>query len=343
MYAILRSSDALNYLKIHRKMKREYRYLEQKLDIKVTKCISYTQFKRILQQVDYQEYNSTNNDFFGKTVIEEDRCWKSIDGKELRGTIDKLAGEKRSENLVQQVSHESKESEVLGFYNGSKESEKTIVKAHFDQEENLNNEAFTLDALHTSAPLLETIDKKGGVYLTQVKDNQKHLKTECQHLHQNLLAKHQYSKTEKGHGRLEVRTGFTYAMNTESLNPRWEKSNIQTLIAIERDRTVLKSGEHSNETAYFITNLTLTEATGNELFTACRNHWGIESDNYVRDVNFGEDKIHCLLENIPRVMAVALGSVLNLLRRKNKRNNLRELREDVAQNRKRANACFCGK
>lgn len=120
MYSILRSSDSLNYLSIHLKMKKEYRYLEKKLNENFGKCISYKQFSRILHLIDYKEFSSTNNDFFGKTVINESKCWKSIDGKELRGTIDKLAGEKRSENIVQLINHQDNESAVIGFYNGSK-------------------------------------------------------------------------------------------------------------------------------------------------------------------------------------------------------------------------------
>lgn len=341
MYSILRNSDRLNYLKIHREMKREFRYIKRKLALDdVNKCISYSQFKRVLQMIDYEEFNSINNDFFGKQVVKENRSWKSVDGKELRGTIDKLSGQKRSENLVQQITHQDKESVVMGFYNGSKESEKTVVKTHFDKEEKLNNEAFTFDALHTNTSLLETINQKEGVYLAQVKENQKHLLEDCKHLHQNIISQHKYSTTEKGHGRLEIRDGYLYPMNIESLDDRWKNTNIQTLVAIERDRTVLKNGQHSNETAYFIANLKLDHTTGNELFNACRNHWRVEADNYVRDVNFGEDKIHCLLEKIPRIMAIALGTVLNILRRKNKTNNLRELRENIAKNRRLANACF---
>lgn len=341
MYSILRSSDHLNYLKIHREMKREFRYIKHHLNLNMKKCISYSQLKRLLQKIDFEEFNSLNNEFFDKQIVKENRYWKSIDGKELRGTIDKLLGQKRSENLVQQVKHKDKESMVMGFYNGSKESEKTMVQSYFEKKKDLTNEAFTLDALHTNTSLLETINQKRGIYLVQVKKNQKHLLEECKHLHENVISKHKYATIEKGHGRLEIRKAYLYPMNIENLDFKWNNTNIQTLITIERERIILKNGQHSNETVFFISNLKLDKTRGKELFTACRNHWIIEADNYVRDVNFGEDKIHCLIKKIPRIIAIALSTILNILRRKNKKNNLRELRENMAKNRKVANQCFC--
>ncbi len=342
MYSIMRSPGMLNYSQIQRAMKRELKYLLRKLDKKICVCISYSQLKRLLESIDYEELNQINYAFFGQTVKKEGRKWEAVDGKELRGTIDKAAGEKRSENIVQKVSHQSKESYTIGFYNGAKESEKTVVKNYFKEQQSLKDEAYTLDALHTDADFLETISTKDGIYLAQVKGNQKNLLEDCKHLHQNIKAKHSFSTVDKEHGRIEQRDGSMYHMNVESLDKKWVKTDIQTLVAVERDRTIVKTKKESNETAYFVTNLKLDEQTGKELFNATRNHWSIESDNWVRDVNFGEDKIRCLKENIPRVMGVVLGSVLNLLRRKNK-NNLRALREELSQNRRLANACWRGK
>ncbi len=164
---------------------------------------------------------------------------------------------------------------------------------------------------------------------------------ECKHTHQNLVAKQKSSSLDKKHGRLENRKGYLYNFNVDCLDDRWKKTGIQTLIAVERDRIVLKTDKKSNETAYFIANLNLNQTTGKELFNATRYHQKIEADNYVRDVTLGEDKIQCLKENIPRVMAVAIGTILNLFRRKNKKNNFTELRENLVRKRHMANQCFC--
>jgi len=342
MYAIIRSSGYLNYYKIYRQMKRDVEFIQNKLGLEQKQCISYAQLRRILSMIDYQEFNEINDRVFGKTIKKKGREWKSIDGKELRGTIDKIAGKKRGENLVQQVFHADKENKVIGFYNGSKESEKTTVKQFFGENTDFAGEAFTLDALHTDTSLLETINEKNGTYLVQVKGNQKKLLMNCEHTHKDLEAKHQFSSLDKGHGRLEIRNAHLYDFNVDGLDDRWKNSGIQSLISIERERTILKTGKISNETVYFISNLSLNPIIGEELFNAVRNHWKVEADHYVRDVTLGEDKIQCLKKNLPRVMAIAIGTILNLLRRKNKNNNMRELREDLVRNRRLANQCFCG-
>ena len=150
MYSILRSTGMLSYSQIHRIMKRETKYLKRKIGQKSGNCISYSQLKRILASVGYHKLNEINSKYFGKTVRKDGLNWEALDGKELRGTIDKALGEKRSENIVQQVNHHSKESFAIGFYNGSKESEKTVVKTFFKEQKSLKGNAFSLDALHTA-------------------------------------------------------------------------------------------------------------------------------------------------------------------------------------------------
>ncbi len=328
--AILSSSDKLNYLKIHRKMKQNNDFIKNITLLNAESSISYAQLKRILSKIDYQNFNSINETFFNKKIETDGLLWQSIDGKELRGTIDKAIGEKRNENIIQIVSHQSKQSQLLGFYNGAKESEKTLVKKYFETETDLTGKAFSFDALHTSSDLLTEISNKNGVYLAQIKDNQKFLLEECKHLHNNIQSKVKNSTIEKGHGRIEIRDAFLYNLNVESLDKRWANSNIQTLIVIERNTLVTKTKKESKETAFFVSNKKLDEQSGLELFKAARNHWVVESDNYIRDVNFGEDEIICFNSNTSRMMAICISSALNQLRKMNINNNIKALREIIS-------------
>ncbi len=342
MFAILRIDGLLNLSKIHRKMQKEAWYISRKLGIEKRECISYHQLRRVLSIIDYEQFNNINKIVLNKEVIHEGLKWESIDGKEQRGTIDKASGKKRGENIVQQVSHQSKESSLIGYYNGAKESEKTVVKSFFKEQCSLQGQAFSFDALHLDAELLDIIEKKKGIYLMQVKENQGLLLEECKHIHDNLPAKSEYSTLDKGHGRIDERIGFTYTLNVESLNKRWSDTGIKSLIAVQRERTIIKTEETSSETAFYISNLKLDEYTGKELFDSVREHWTVETDNYVRDVTMGEDKFHSFKNSITRVVGVAIGTVLNLLRRKNCKNNIQALREDLADYRRKASGCFCG-
>ncbi len=338
--AILSSSGKLNVSLIHRKMLSNKEFLRTIFDSEPTTVISYSQLKRVLSKVDYQSFNSINQEYFKKQICTEELLWQAIDGKELRGTIDKVVGQKRSENIVQQVSHQSKQSQLIGFYNGSKESEKTIVQDYFDTATDLQGKAYSFDALHTSAGLLESIEQKNGIYLMQVKENQKHLLEDCKNIHGNLQVKERFTTTEKGHGRIENRTGFLYPLNVECLDSRWYKSNIQSLVVVERTRYIVKTKVETKETAYFISNKKIEQNTGKELINAARQHWTIESDNHVRDVNFGEDEIICFNKNASRMMAISISLAINLLRPLNKNNNIKALREEISNNRNLISSCF---
>ena len=339
--AVLRSQGFINYSMLHRIIKRDQSKLQKDLKHEKTSCISYSQLKRILKTVDYKQFDEINCSFFGKLTSEDESLgWQAVDGKELRGTIDKVAGQTRNVNIVNMISHQDKQSQLVEFYDGSKESEMVLVRNYIKEQDDLTGRAFSFDALHTQTELLESIDAKGGVYLSQVKANQKFLLEDCQHVHENLPEMYNFKSLEKGHGRIECRTSYLYNMNNDSLEERWSETGIQTLVTTTRERESVKAGKVSYETSYFVSNLKLTEKSSEGLSNAVRSHWSVESDNNIRDTNYGEDKIICFDTNTSKVMAVCISWSLNLLRKKNIQNNLKALREDISADRNLVYALF---
>jgi hypothetical protein len=337
--AILRSVGKLNVSVIHRQMCREHDLIVTYLGLKRRKVVSNTQFRRILSGVDYQTYNKLNDAHFGVSITEILGEWKAIDGKELRGNIDGLSGKKRGENVVRMVSHEDKQSEILGFYNGHKESEKTVVSAYFHGKTVLSG-SYSFDALHTSVGLLEQINQKRGIYLAQVKNNQKELLKECIHMAQHLMPVEQFETFDKAHGREEHRIGYLLPMDVNALDEKWKDSNMKTLLIVERKVRRSKNAHFSHEIAYFVSNKELKNKVGLELFTAARGHWNVEADNYVRDVTMGEDDIKCKESSLIRMIASAINNVLNRIRCFDKGNNIRAFREELIFNRSLAIACL---
>lgn len=251
MLAILRFSGKLNLSKIHRMMVRDYERLCTSLEFcPLSGCVSYTQLLRLLSMTDLQGYNSIHEEYLGLSFDSHADCWRSIDGKELRGTIDGVSGQKRGQSMVRFLSHEDKQGAIIGFYQGDKESEKTLVKQYFQAQSELRNSCYTMDALHTNAPLLREIHNKGGFYLSQVKANQKYLLEDCIELHRQWLSDGEWSALEKGHGRLEGRRSFCYRVPSEWFAPNLWDAQIATLVAVERQRTQLKTGKKSSEIAW---------------------------------------------------------------------------------------------
>lgn len=341
LLAVLRLPGQLNLAKIHRMMVRDYDNLCQLLELEpLSGCISYSQLYRLLPSFNLEEYNSINERYLGLSLANQG-FWSSIDGKELRGTIDGVSGQKRGQNMVRLLDHEDKQGTVIGFYQGDKESEKTIATEYFQGQPGLNGSGYTMDALHTNAPLLSMIENKGGFYLSQVKANQKNLLQDCEQIHQQWTCHWNWSATEKGHGRLESRKYFCYRVAPKWFAPALWEARITTLVVVERQRLHLKTGKESKETAFFVSNKTLGQnCKGVELAMAVRNHWSIEADHWVRDVGFGEDKIKCSSPDRSKVLAAAFNYAINLIRRNNTMDSIQIFREEMTYDFQMAVNCF---
>ena len=265
----------------------------------------------------------------GKNCESDRRC----------GNIDGLSGKKRGENVVRMVSHEDKKSEIIGFYAGDKESEKTVVTAYFEQKQALNG-SYSFDALHTAPDLLTSIDSKGGSYLVQVKKNQPILLEDCQQIDLHLSPLEEHTCFDKGHGREEQRKARLYCVDVNGLDKRWSPTNIQSLLVIDRINRKSKNGKISTETAYFLSNKSLGKLVGLELFQAGRGHWNVESDNWIRDATLGEDEIKCKESGRIRMIASAINNALNIFRKFDIGNNIRAFRENLIFDRTQAMACL---
>ena len=68
----------------------------------------------------------------------------------------------------------------------------------------------------------------------------------------------------------------------------------------------------------------------NNFFNAIRNHWQIESNNYLRDTSFREDKIKCFENNRIKTLSVIISIVNNLLLQNKKVKNIKAELEEIA-------------
>ena len=65
-----------------------------------------------------------------------------------------------------------------------------------------------------------------------------------------------------------------------------------------------------------------------EVFRAIRNHWQIESNNYLRDCTFREDKIQCFEHKRIKTISVMISLATNLFRN-NKTKNIKAQTEKI--------------
>ncbi len=156
----------------------------------------------------------------------------------------------------------------------------------------------------------------GGQYVIQVKENQPLLLTQCQHVAATAVPLGSHDACEKGHGRLTTREGQCFDMRALSLAPRWSDSGVHTLVVMKRHTLTLTTQKTTCETAYYISNQarnTDPQAQAMALTGAIRQHWHVESDNWIRDVTFDEDNVKTTSANQAQGMGCLRSLAMRLL------------------------------
>lgn len=286
---LLRNRDG-NLSSIHRSMVNTHEKLCSILDLKIVKVVSRAQLPRILAKVDLAKFEEILFMHFAIKLDEEEKEWFAGDGKELRGSIEK--GSKRGEVIVQLVRHE--DGSVLGQsrYNGKKESEKPCLR-NLIESKSAQSQKITADALHLNPAMTSMIEQGNGIFLIGLKENQKELLADMKWHIKNHEPLATHSTLDKGHGRLEQRHYYHFDVSKEYFDKRWKTTGFRSLFKVIRHRTILKTDDHSEETAYYISNANLSDGIENkvEYFDAIRNHWSVEVNNHIRDVTLSEDHL----------------------------------------------------
>jgi hypothetical protein len=117
-----------------------------------------------------------------------------------------------------------------------------------------------------------------------VKNDQKARRAEIEKIFSRINPK-AYTKTNKGHGRVETRS--LQVCDCPQYLKNW--SGVKQLLKITRTRWI--KGEETTEIAYGITSLSAAEAPPEKIMPLWQDHWKIENQlHYVRDVVFQEDR-----------------------------------------------------
>jgi predicted transposase YbfD/YdcC len=306
MLAILCDRDG-NLSSIHRHMANHYKRLMDALGLELKSVVSRSQLPRVLEKVSVSVFDRLIFENYGIRLNEEEKRWFSVDGKELKGSIE--TGAKRGEAVVQAVRHESLEVQSQNYYSGRKESEVKAVRELLSSS-GLCKAKVSLDALHCKPLTLDLIAQSGGVYLVGLKRNQKELLKRINTQIEDLPFVYKSESVEKGHGRLETRKYQVSDISSVEKDERWKNCEISTVVKVEREREEIKSEKKSIETSYYISNQS-EDVAG--LCVAIRNHWSVETNNHIRDVTLREDKLRSKNKNVNQVLAGVRSLVTQIL------------------------------
>ncbi len=284
------------------------------------KPISRAHLPRFLNQLDWPALNKLIERCFSVRIhAPQSQKWLAIDGKALRGTLD--AGEKH--HVVLAVDHATREAVAQTRQCGDKSSEIPVVR-EFLKNSGLGHQKISLDAHHFNPITTAQIHQAEGLYLTQVKENQAIFLQQCKWVQKQFHPLAETTHHEKEHGRVTTRRSFLFSLASLALDSRWESSGLSTLVVVERETFEVAKQKTSFETSYYVSNSVL-EAGGikpltEELTRAIRFHWGVESNNWIRDVTFGEDRIKTKAGNQAQIMALLRGLAIELIRKTSPKN-----------------------
>jgi len=168
----------------------------------------------------------------------------------------------------------------------------------------------TADALLTQRPLARyLVEQRGAHYLFTAKDNQPTLLDDIRLLFEGRSEPDFREPFTLDHGRLESRAIWT----TTRLNDYLNFPYVGQAFVIERQSIEKKTGKHSTEIVYGLTDHTPESADAARLLAFNRAHWGVEAHHYILDWNWDEDR--CTIrtghgpENITRLRRFATGLI----------------------------------
>jgi predicted transposase YbfD/YdcC len=242
----------------------------------------------------------------------------AIDGKTVRGSFNKKAGNKAI-HLVSAWATENKL--VFGQVKTTEHSNEITAIPTLLEKIVVKGCIVTIDAMGCQYDIANKIIKRQGDYLFSLKGNQGTLLDDVAEYWSQLdfnkpvgtirnISFATTSTHDEKHGRIEDRD-YAISDDVEWLikrHPLWK--TIKSIGMVESRREI--SGESTIERRYFISSLS---ADSEQFAHAVRAHWGIENSlHYVLDVVFGEDACRIKTDNGPENMATIRKIALTVAR-----------------------------
>lgn len=213
----------------------------------------------------------------------------SFDGKTMRGTASQENGLK-AVHMLNAWSHER--GICIGHMKVDDKSNEIPAVPQLMELLDLKGTIITADAMNTQKKTVSTAIKLGADYVLPVKENQANLLEEVKLLFKEAQDKKfhgidadDFETTEKGHGRVEIRTYISMDGSELPSTEEWE--GLKSVGKVVRERT--SKDKTSIETQYYISSC---EIDAKLLEKVTRGHWGIENSlHLVLDVTFREDHL----------------------------------------------------
>ncbi|WP_240797447.1 ISAs1 family transposase [Streptomyces sp. F001] len=238
----------------------------------------------------------------------------AVDGKTVRGS------RTRTTVAISLLSAMVHSGEVLAQRQVADKSNEIPSFAPLLNAVDLTHAVITADALHTQHGHGTYLRSRGAHYIAVVKRNHPGLFDRVRTLPWREITLDHYQRT-RAHHRDEIRRLKTAAF------AHLDYPDARQALQVVRWRRDLGSGKLSIERVYLITSLPPGAATGAQLASWIRGHWGIENLlHHVRDRTFREDDSTIRTAQLPRTMASLRNLAIGLHRQDGQKNIAAALR-----------------
>ena len=263
---------------------------------------------KVMVEEDERNHDEHEDDNDGRGVLGTVRDAVALDGKTLRGA---RLDEGRKVHLVSVMTH--KEGVTIAQANVDTKTNEITAFAPLLEGLDLADTVVTADAMHTQREHARfLVEEKGAHYLFGLKDNQPSLAAAAA----RLLSERQvvYESHDRGHGRTEHRY-VSVASIPKALANKLGFPSAAQFVSVYRERGDLGDHMESDETSYYVTDLSTDEAGPEEIAHHVRGHRSIENrSHYVRDRTFDEDRSQVRVGGAPQALATLRNLAISILR-----------------------------
>lgn len=266
-------------------------------------------FERVFARLQPEHFLSSVLSWIHSTVRLADGQHIAVDGKKLRGTVDRYSG---AEALTVVNAWAVGVGAALGQLRVETHSNEIPSLTALLKVLHLKGCIVTTDAMHCQTENAREIVGQGGDYIFPVKGNQASL-------HERLVEAFSFAQLQpqsqptvqptarsprvhlsthvtedKGHGRLERRMCSVITRHSPAgdglidyVDPQERWFGLNSIACLQRTRTEILTGKTEHHTVYFISSLSVG---AEQLMQLVRSHWAVENElHWVMDVEFNED------------------------------------------------------
>lgn len=280
---------------------------------------SHDTFNRFFANMDPEEFEKHFTAWAQSIIKEADSEFVSIDGKTIR------QASKMSENgSIHIVSAWASRNELtLGQVKTDEKSNEITAIPKLLDALLLKGKIVSIDAMGCQKEIAKKIRDKEGDYILAVKGNHPTLYDEIISSFSLLNSTEFCPDVEADHGRVETRK-YHLINNLKYISKAEEWKDLTSIVMVETERYIKKTGETQYEKRYYISSLNDVEKAA----MGIRSHWGIENKlHWVLDVVMNEDKSTKRKNYVSQNFSLLNKLALNLLRRDERKISIRRKRK----------------